>query len=215
MAFAKILVKGKVEVLTGLHIGGYDSYSAIGAVDSPVVRDSVSGNPIIPGSSLKGKMRSLLQKTFGASSGHDRDHEQVLRLFGSSAGRDDGIYPARLKFSDCFVNQEKLEELKAANIRLTEVKAENTINRQTSEAKPRQIERVVRGMVFDLEIIYDVLENCEDEIAADFKNISTACRLLEQDYLGGHGSRGSGRIKFNELEAVYVYGEGPSVSVEV
>jgi CRISPR-associated protein Csm3 len=62
MGYSKLLIKGEIEVVTGLHIGGSSSYSAIGAVDSPVVRDSVTGNPIIPGSSLKGKMRALLQK---------------------------------------------------------------------------------------------------------------------------------------------------------
>ncbi|HZJ83115.1 MAG TPA: type III-A CRISPR-associated RAMP protein Csm3 [Clostridia bacterium] len=215
MAYAKILIKGQIELLTGLHIGGSESYSAIGAVDSPVVRDSISGNPIIPGSSIKGKMRSLLQKTFGASSGHDQDHEEVLRLFGSGNSRKGGIFPSRLKFSDCYMNLEKLEELKVANIRLTEIKTENTINRQTSEANPRQIERVVRGTIFDFELIYDVLEGHEDEVEDDFKNISIAFTLLEKDYLGGHGSRGSGRVKFNNLEAINAYGDAPKVLLEV
>ena len=216
MGYSKLLIKGEIEVVTGLHIGGSSSYSAIGAVDSPVVRDSVTGNPIIPGSSLKGKMRALLQKTFGASASYNGDHEKVIRLFGSSGGRkDESIVPSRLKFSDCFMNKDNVDKIKAANIRLTEVKTENAIDRKTAVANPRQIERVIRGSVFDFELFYDVLEGHEDEVEEDFSNISKAMRLLENDYLGGHGSRGSGRIKFNNLEVINVYGDAPLVELEV
>jgi len=216
MGYSKLLIKGEIEVVTGLHIGGSSSYSAIGAVDSPVVRDSVTGNPIIPGSSLKGKMRALLQKTFGASASYNGDHEKVIRLFGSSGGRkDEPIVPSRLKYSDCFMNKDNVDKIKAANIRLTEVKTENAIDRKTAVANPRQIERVIRGSVFDFELFYDVLEGHEDEVEEDFSNISKAMRLLENDYLGGHGSRGSGRIKFNNLEVISVYGDAPLVELEV
>ena len=215
MSYSKILIKGEIEIVTGLHIGGSAAYSAIGAVDSPVIRDSVSGNPIIPGISLKCKMRFLLQRTFGASPSHNKDHPHVLRLFGSSGGKEDDIIPSRLKFSDCFIQDVKLKELKSANIRLTEVKTENTIDRKTSVANPRQIERVVRGLTFNFELLYDVLEGHEDEVEEDFNNISLAMRLLENDYLGGHGSRGSGRIKFNNLEVINVYGETPTFKLEV
>ncbi|NLJ90556.1 MAG: type III-A CRISPR-associated RAMP protein Csm3 [Clostridiales bacterium] len=213
MGFSKFLISGEIEVVTGLHIGGTDSYSAIGAVDSPVIRDSVTGNPIIPGSSIKGKMRSLLQKTFGASPSHNEDHDQVLRLFGSSSDKNKEAIPSRLKFNDCFMNEESEKALKNANIRLTEVKTENSIDRKTSKANPRQIERVVRGSIFDFELFYDVLN--EDELEEDFKNISTAIKLLESDYLGGHGSRGSGRIKFNNLKVTRIFGDAPTIELEV
>ena len=206
MGYAKLLIKGNIEVQTGLHIGGTDGYSAIGAVDSPVIKDSVSGIPMIPGSSIKGKMRHLLQKIYGMSPSPDEDDQRVCRLFGTSASAKE-ILPSRLKFSDCFINEDKLNELRDANIRLTEVKSENTIDRKTAKANPRQIERVIRGTVFDLEIIYDIQNGSENETEEDFKNISTALKLLENDYLGGHGSRGSGRVKFKNLEVVKVYGE--------
>lgn len=216
MSYSKILIKGKIEVVTGLHIGGTDSYSAIGAVDSPVIRDTLTGNPIIPGSSLKGKMRFLLQKTYGAaSSSHDTDNPGVLRLFGRSSGKNIEPIESRLKFKDCFMDTEKIAEMKEANVRLTEVKTENTIDRQKAMANPRQIERVVRGSLFDFEMIYDFMDDYGDEIQEDFKNISKAMRLLESDYLGGHGSRGSGRIKFRDLEVINVYGDAPKVSLEV
>ncbi|NLK01404.1 MAG: type III-A CRISPR-associated RAMP protein Csm3 [Clostridia bacterium] len=215
MGYAKIMIKGEIEIVTGLHIGGADAYSAIGAVDSPVVRDAISGNPIIPGSSLKGKMRALLQRTYGASPSHNDDHPEVLRLFGSSGGADRDIIPSRLKFGDCFMNQERVEELKSANIRLTEIKTENTIDRRTSMANPRQIERVIRGTVFDFELIYDVLHGHESEVDKDFQNISKGMKLLENDYLGGHGSRGSGKIKFRNLEIINIYGDAPLVELGV
>lgn len=214
MGYSKILIKGEIEIITGLHIGGTEAYSAIGTVDSPVIRDSLSGIPIIPGSSLKGKMRYLLYRTFGASSKHNSDDKKVLRLFGSSGG-DSGIMPSRLKFSDCFMKDEKVKELKEANIRLTEIKTENTIDRTTSRAMPRQIERVVRGTVFEFEIIYDVMEEYKEELEEDFQNISLAMKLLQNDYLGGHGSRGSGRIRFNNIETINIYGEAPNVKIEV
>lgn len=213
MAYSKFLISGEIEVVTGLHIGGTDSYSAIGAVDSPVIRDSVTGYPIIPGSSIKGKMRSLLQKTFGSSPSHNEDNEQVLRLFGSSSDKDNKAIPSRLKFNDCFMNEESVKALKNANIRLTEVKTENSINRKTSVANPRQIERVVRGSIFDFELFYDVSN--EDELDEDFNNLSIAMKLLENDYLGGHGSRGSGRIKFNNLKVTRVFGDVQVISLEV
>lgn len=215
MSYAKILIKGKIEVVTGLHIGGTESYSAIGAVDSPVIRDSVTKYPVIPGSSIKGKMRALLQKTYGASNSHNEDHPEILRLFGSSSSSKGKAVESRLKFRDCFMDTEKIDELKTANVRITEVKTENTISRKMAVANPRQIERVVRGAIFDFEMVYDVLEGCEDEIFDDFKNISKAIKLLENDYLGGHGSRGSGRIKFIDLKTVNVYGDAPKVSLEV
>lgn len=213
MSFAKLLIKGQIEVVTGLHIGGTSGYSAIGTVDSPVVRDTISGNPIIPGSSLKGKMRFLLQRTFGASKSHNDDDEQVLRLFGSSGDKNNKITPSRLKFRDCFLNKDSIERFKESYTRLTEVKTENTIDRLKAISNPRQIERVSREAVFDFELIYDVLN--ENEVDEDFKNISTAIKLLENDYLGGHGTRGSGKIKFNNLEVINVFGDAPQVKLEV
>lgn len=65
MAYTKIKITGTIEIKTGMHIGGDDSFSAIGAIDSPVVRDPLTRLPIIPGSTLKGKMRSLLARDKG------------------------------------------------------------------------------------------------------------------------------------------------------
>lgn len=213
MAYTKILIKGTIEVKTGLHIGGDDSYSAIGAVDSPVVRDPLTRDPIIPGSSLKGKMRSLLARDKGSvpasgSKGFERDCSEILRLFGSSSpasnATGDGIQMSRLQFSDCFLQNKRELPL------LFENKFENTIDRLTAVANPRQIERVVRGAKFAFEMIYNVED--ADQVEEDFHNIRLAMDLLEHDYLGGGGSRGNGRIVFSDVTTEVVVGDA-SISV--
>lgn len=207
MSYTKIKIEGIIELKTGLHIGGDDSFSAIGAIDSPVVRDPLTRDPIIPGSSLKGKMRSLLAREMGSvrarkTAGFENDRREIKRLFGSSSDTSDaagtGIQMSRLQFSDCFlINKKALPQV-------FENKFENTIDRLTCVANPRQIERVVRGAQFAFELVYNVED--ETEIAADFANICTSLHLLENDYLGGGGTRGSGRVAFQDLKATVATG---------
>lgn len=203
--YSKIQITGKIEVVTGMHIGGSVEFSAIGAIDSPVVRDSRTRLPIIPGSSLKGKLRTLLARELNEKkfTTHENDHPHIKRLFGSSP--TDKPTPSRLIFSDT-VMENSNEILESGAISTTEVKFENTIVRNTGVANPRQIERVVRGAKFPLEIIYDVI--CEDtaEIEEDIKNLATGLKLLQYDYIGGNGSRGYGKIKFSNLELDVLFG---------
>ncbi|MGV2928382.1 type III-A CRISPR-associated RAMP protein Csm3 [Macrococcus capreoli] len=202
--FSKIKIDFEIEVLTGLHIGGGGEISMIGAIDSPVVRDSHTHLPIIPGSSIKGKLRTLLAKTKNdlPVSHHNGDHDEIKRLFGSSEPKN--IQRARLQISDAFFNEESFNEFNKLDIPYTETKFENTIDRKTLIANPRQIERVTRGAKFDLTVIYNV-EN-EEQVNEDFENIKTAITLLEHDYLGGGGTRGNGRIKFNVKDIKTVVG---------
>ena len=141
--YAKVRISGDIEVKTGMHIGGSSAFSAIGAVDSPVILDVRSNLPMIPGSSLKGKMRSLLAKEFNeAIVEPDNDHERLTRLFGSA--KKGNVKRSRVLFSDMVLDNE--QELRDAGLQsMTEVKFENSINRATAIANPRQIERVVRG----------------------------------------------------------------------
>ncbi len=203
--YSKLQIKGNIEVKTGLHIGGSNVFSAIGAVDSPVVRDAKTKLPIIPGSSLKGKIRTLLARSRSDFlKDCNDDPKAIIRLFGGSKKDETGKIPSsRLKFSDCFMNNSK--ELNEADIDVTEVKFENTISRATAVANPRQIERVVRGAIFGFEVIYDADD--ESQIVDDFKLLTEGLKLLQYDYLGGHGSRGSGRISFSKLSVEPVYGE--------
>lgn len=206
--YCKIKISGKIKVMTGMHIGGSSTFSAIGAVDSPVIRDKQSDLPIIPGSTLKGKMRTLMAKGFSESASakigyHDDDPEIVLRLFGNIKNGKNEHKNSRLLFSDMILSN--MDELKQMDIHsATEVKFENSINRLTAVANPRQIERVIRGSEFDLDIIYNVED--ETQIKEDFQAIKDGLTLLEYDYLGGSGSRGYGKVKFEDLKAQNVIG---------
>ena len=187
----KIIIKGLIEVKTGMHIGGNSSYSAIGMVDSPVIKDKKTKLPIIPGSSLKGKMRSLL--SFAKNDKRvnvENDGEEIARLFGSS--EKGNIKLSRLQFSDCFyVNKD--------NDLPYEIKFENGIDRKTVVANPRQIERVVRGSEFNFMLTYNIEEVSEMDM--DMINLIQALKMLQLDYIGGGGSRGNGRIVFKDLKA--------------
>ena len=205
--FSKIQITGTIEVVTGMHIGGSEAFAAIGAIDSPVIIDSLSRKPIIPGSSLKGKMRALLAKAYNPTVvNHNDDSEKISRLFGSSANNK--LMTSRLIFSDMILDN--YDELHSKGLdSITEVKFENTISRTTSVANPRQIERVIRGSKFKLNIIYDVLEDYQDQALDDIKILVEGMKLLQYDYLGGGGTRGNGKIKFSNVTADTVIGELP------
>lgn len=205
--FSKIQITGTIEVVTGMHIGGSEAFAAIGAIDSPVIIDPLSRKPIIPGSSLKGKMRALLAKAYNPTVvNHNDDSEKISRLFGSSANNK--LMTSRLIFSDMILaNYDELHSKGLDSI--TEVKFENTISRTTSVANPRQIERVIRGSKFELNIIYDVLEDYQDQALDDIKILVEGMKLLQYDYLGGGGTRGNGKIKFSNVTADTVIGELP------
>lgn len=206
----KIEISGIVESLSGMHIGGGSSFAAIGAVDSPVMRDIYNDDPMIPGSSLKGKMRSLLSRKYSDALmpvDIKDDPKRVKRLFGTAGdarkGESKSVRPSRLQFMDLFLcNKDKL---KAADIPTTEIKFENTINRVSAVANPRQIERSVRGAEYAMSLIYNMV--VPEEAVEDFETLKEGMKLLEYDYLGGHGSRGYGRICFKDLEINVVVGE--------
>jgi CRISPR-associated protein Csm3 len=206
--YGKVILKGVMTCETGLHIGASKETLDIGGVDSPVIRNPLTGEPYVPGSSLKGKLRSLLErklkKEFNRYGGQGvHRHEctdsscEVCRLFGSTAeGRMTNNLPARilvrdLKLKDATRIREKVETA-------TELKFENSIDRITSSANPRQIERLPAGVEFDLEIVYNI--ESEKDIGADLSNIIDTLSLLEDDFIGGHGSRGYGKVSFEMTE---------------
>lgn len=221
--YDKLKITGEIEVVTGLHIGGSSQFSAIGAVDSPVIKDKVSNQPIIPGSTLKGKMRTLLAKSKSVNNivkKPDEDSEELLNLFGSSekskksnnGNKDIKIVQGRLQFKDAQLSN--MPELKERLLdTAVEVKFENVIDRLTAEANPRQIERVIREAKFKFEIMYDAWFEFKNDtesmrrIEDDFKIIGEGMQLLQLDYLGGNGTRGYGKIKFGGLCVEHVFGE--------
>jgi len=196
----KIIFTSTLELVTGLHIGGGNDFAAIGAVDSVVIRNPVTMEPYIPGSSIKGKMRYLLARTLSNSPKLTKVSDEPLeiqRLFGGNS--KENVYISRLQFYDVFFNIEsknKLENLDT-DLFLSEIKYENTINRLTAEATPRQNERVVPSSLFDFKLVYNIED--EKELNNDINNIGLVFSLLEDDYLGGNGTRGYGRVAFNDI----------------
>ena len=195
----KICIEAELVLETGLHIGGGSQNSAIGAVDSPVIRNPITKEPIIPGSSLKGKMRTLLAKLQGEGPFLNRPDEDAIvvkRLFGSS----EPIQPARLQFFDVPMLKNSVESIEKMNtdLYLTEVKFENSIDRLTSQANPRQIERVPAGAKFAFQLVYNVEDQAE--LNEDMQALKQAFTLLQMDYLGGNGSRGYGRVQLKNIK---------------
>ncbi|MBQ9869319.1 MAG: type III-A CRISPR-associated RAMP protein Csm3 [Ruminococcus sp.] len=195
--FDKILITGEIEVITGMHIGAGGEYAAIGDIDSPVVRDTMSGLPIIPGSTLKGKLRSVLVKKYCPNSDDPKkDSDNIKMAFGGDI--DNKVKKSSFLFNDALLSN--MDELRKYRIDSpTETKYENTINRVTSVANPRQIERVIRGAKFRFDIIYEMTS--QEQAKKDFGLLAEGIKLLEYDAIGGHGSRGYGRIKFNSVSA--------------
>ena len=205
----KFIITGKIKVLTGLHVGTSGDFSAIGAVDNIVIRDTVTNKLIIPGSSLKGKMRYLLSRAKYNSTltmpNIKKESDDIKRLFGAS----EPVVLSRLQFCDMLLREKDYGRDVEFDLPYTEIKYENTIDRGTGIANPRQQERVPAGSEFDFRLIYNIenTENMEEEVKCDFENILLMFELLEDDYLGGHGTRGYGRVKFEDLkliEKVYI-----------
>ena len=201
-------LKGKIVLETGLHIGAGDIEMHIGGTDNPVVKHPFTHEPYIPGSSLKGKVRSLLELKSGlitkskgkplsmeVASGHPLG-EKIVKLFGTSGADSEAkesLGPTRVSFSDCFLTEECRKKAQNGEIVLTEVKAENTINRITGTAQhPRFTERVPAGVEFEFCVTLKEFEG--DDGLEDL--LLKGLKLLEHDALGGSGSRGYGRIRF-------------------
>lgn len=207
-----------LELVSGLRIGAGDSEMRIGGVDNPVIRHPHTQAPYIPGSSLKGKMRSLLEWRSGAVKEEAlgwRDYEgatpatqpevkRILQLFGISGDAKLGaeqmadIGPTRISFWDCNLQKAWEDEVRDNNQMLTEVKSENRINRISGVAEhPRQTERVPAGARFDFRLSLKRLAGDGDELLS---TVLQGLKLLELDSVGGSGSRGYGKVKFVGLQ---------------
>ena len=196
MLIKKIIRKYKIELLTGMHIGGSKENVQIGGLDKTVIRRGIDNQPYIPGSSLKGKMRCLLEQIAGAAAvGGSRDINLVFGFSGQNL-------PSKIIFRDAYLEEkslQKLQESEFTDLDVTEVKWENSINRVTGVADhPRQIERVPAGAVFIMEVVINVWNNDEDG-ANSLRMLENGIKALENDYLGGNGSRGYGQVKIEKL----------------
>ncbi|KPQ40455.1 MAG: subtype III-A CRISPR-associated RAMP protein Csm3 [Phormidium sp. OSCR] len=263
----KFRLTSTLQVETGLHIGGGGDNLDIGGLDKPVIRNPLNNYPYLPGSSIKGKMRAILERllnkplnraggsgTYRYESDDAEDgytqigrrnspqfipfqgakHCPVSRLFGSTGSNcwidaevaeQQGLVdnktkfetinnrryawikgrnsPARLIVRDAHLTGDSIKQLRKIDtgLYMTEWKFENGIDRITSAANPRQIERVPAGSEFAFELIYTVEDS--QQMEEDLQNIAIALAILEDDALGGHGSRGYGQISFHNFNFYY------------
>jgi len=249
----RILINGRLKARTGLRIGGSKEVLEVGGLDLPVIKDPF-GVPYIPGSSLRGKIRSLLElhrgkgkfeiegETFCTIKDFFERYNQlfdsgrelrikgspcccgeceICKLFGIPANENKfPLNPTRLAVRDAFLDKDHWNEcFKEAEVlggTYTEVKYENSIDRLTSVANPRQVERVPAGARFDFEMSLKLLDESDVDL---LKTLFEGMKLLEDDYLGGHGSRGYGAVKFEDISIRlrgrdYYEGEGEEEEVD-
>src|SRR5512142_1006928 len=218
----KLILEGEMACETGLHVGAGKGSLEIGGSDNPVVKDAF-GRPYVPGSSLRGKIRALLEQSSGLAvpselvflsrrkgqevriHQSDRPDDEICLLFGRNPGRMERVAgdpldstqasPARLAVYDAPLVMESITAQMRENLddELTEVKSENSIDRITSQANPRTLERVPSGARFHFRMVLDILCAEDREL---LPRLFEGMRLLEDDTLGGGGSRGSGRVRF-------------------
>jgi len=212
-------ITGKLVVVTGLHIGASQETLEISGLDNPIIRNPANAEPFVPGSSLKGRMRSLAEWYFGEvpQAGDVTTPivtSKTARVFGIPAvdpkkctdEQKRQAYqrgPTRLIVRDAPLSEESRGRFRQG-IPITEVKSENSINRLTSMANPRPMERVLPGVSFDVELVYRVFDvggdggHTDDQLFQEV--LLTALALLEADALGGGSSRGHGKVRFRDLK---------------
>jgi CRISPR-associated protein Csm3 len=227
----RVLIRMVIRVDTGLHIGGSDTGIEIGGVDKTIIRDPLTNRPYIPGSSLRGKVRSLLEKHLGlpqntqvangfinsAKNPGEYNQSVVAQIFGVAGdSKTDFGAISRLVVRDVMLSEasaQKLVALGRTDLPFSEIKTEVSIDRVTSAANPRQMERVPAGVTFgelnpeghsvtDV-MVYSIYEGDNGDPQRDVNNFGTLVRgfqLLEDDYLGGLGSRGSGKVSLTNIQ---------------
>lgn len=228
-----LTLKGTLRCVTGLRIGTSADVIEIGGLDNPIIKHPLTGLPYVPGSSLKGKMRALLELRhdkidarpqvegrrnleYGEvhrPSGYGCEGEDCLicRLFGSNAG-EGKLGPARLIVRDAYLTEaweQNIKDKLAEGEPITEVKHENTINRITAMANPRTMERAPAGVEFTFEIGYRVFDTGDDGSTDRrlFKHVAEGLQLVMADTLGGSGSRGYGKVAFEGISLTNLAGE--------
>jgi len=221
----KIIIKGEIKVLTGLLIGGANTALGVGGPDKIVIRNPLTNEPYIPGSSLKGKMRALLEVSYGNIarkkmgkvewvSGEDIN-KITTQLFGNAPKDTEQQRSSRVIFRDGHLENAGYLQSKATDLPFTETKTEVVIDRITSAAMPRTFERVPAGAIFSLNLVLNVFEDGLLQYAFSEKELLgqlfKGLQMIQDDYLGGSGSRGSGQVSFKitsikERTSAYYHG---------
>lgn len=204
-------ITGTITVITGLHIGAGKDSLEIGGLDQPIIKNPITDEPYIPGSSIKGKMRSLLEiSRFSSLRSQTREHVAkgkpcacaeagcpACTIFGTSASeKGNDLGPTRLIVRDAVLTDSWREKFKNNELTM-EVKYENVIHRVKGVAEhPRPLERVPSGVQFTFNMSFKVFENDDEKLIED---VYRGLRLIELDALGGCSSRGSGQVRFDDL----------------
>jgi CRISPR-associated protein Csm3 len=207
-------LRGKIRLLSGLHIGGNKDTIEIGGMDNPVIKNPITGLPYIPGSSIKGKMRFLLEwklRKVTNSEPHSCSPDDggcpICRIFGNT-DKSRTYGPTRLMVSDCdlLLSDDDKKKFDKDELIYLEDKVENRINRLTGAAiDPRHMERVPAGLEFNFGLTYKIFEidgadTTGNKDEKNWQEVVNALYYLQEDALGGSGSRGYGKIEFVDLK---------------
>ncbi|WP_206516899.1 type III-A CRISPR-associated RAMP protein Csm3 [Caldicellulosiruptor changbaiensis] len=197
-----IVLKTIMKIKTGLRIGGSREELKIGDIDNPVIRDPLTNEPYIPGSSLKGKMRSSLEITLkGTKDPCNCGNCPICVLFGAAKNKPQSGEKevTRLIVRDSFMTEKSKKLLLDFVGDYVEIKKENVINRVTGVAKdPRTLDRIPAGTEFECEFVLRIYQKDQEKVEEYIKYIETALTLIELTYLGGSGTRGYGKVEFGE-----------------
>lgn len=231
MKLVKIIeITAILKLKTGLRIGGGDANMQIGGVDSPVVKHPITLLPYIPGSSIKGKIRSLLEWRSGAIGKQDHKGnpmsgplgikslergmpneeyiKHILWLFGVSA---DNREPRTGTNYDTSV---RLSRLSFSDSLITKDwlrKVEENLWTTTEIKNENAINRLtsvansprqIERIPADTEFDFNVTMRLfeNDDEQAFIDLLLSGLALLELDSLGGYGSRGYGKVIFESLK---------------
>lgn len=204
-----ISIQANLICKSGLRIGGQEPEIGIGSAENPVIKDA-RGIPYLPGSSLKGKLRSMLEYKFKkvkpngspCDCGEKFDVCPVCTLFGPHKNNRHTLGPSRLIFRDAFLTAQSMEEWEKARLEgknFTEIKMENTIDRNSGVAiHPRQQERLYPGTAFRLNINVRVFEGDDEKKMVD--TVLDGMKMLGNDSLGSSGTRGYGWVEIKDIE---------------
>lgn len=213
-----VQIQGETLCETGLRIGGSKDTIEIGGLDNPIIRHPINDLPYIPGSSFKGKLRSLLESVHGRKRRDPRQNRMVrdinepcgcgncmvCKIFGPHRNPRHSLGPTRLLVRDGKLTEASISILEDARkekgLIYSEVKTENTINRKSGAAIPRPYERVPEGTRFQLDLTLKIYNTDNKDELIQF--IKEGLALLENDYLGSSGSRGYGKVSFHNMKFI-------------
>jgi CRISPR-associated protein Csm3 len=203
-------IEGTITCISGLHVGGSDDQLEIGGLGLPVIKHPESGAPYIPGSSLKGRMRSELEHKLGKYGGGGKEpcgcckaDCPVCRVFGPHKYDPRGSNPLPHPGPTRLI----VRDAQADGKIFWEMKTESGNDRITGQAgNPRQLERVASGAKFRLRLVLQVFDT-DDKFQYQGKSgkdallavVAGCIADVESTGIGGSISRGSGEVRVDGL----------------